>query len=514
MAQHYEFENDMKRTVLLFGSDLPWTRERILKEAFEAGLNPVFAKVSSDHSDSLLAKSAGAAVANAAGALRTAEVEILPDRYSDLSREAISGFRERYGSSWCALPLNDYMSEYAAALSTELAVPCYPAQSAEIAKRKHKLRDLWNRLAHRAGSRLLPVEHCYIEAREDGSFEFNPGLGFSSLPENTQLIVKPDELSSSIEVYWAASKTEATTIAHKVCIQLLNRWYEIGRNIGTELRPRVVVEMAIERAEHLHPGAEFSIEFVSFEGSHHAVGVTQKWTGPNFIETGHLFPAESLPAGLESAVETSMRELLVALNVNYGVSHWEFIVTPDERIALVEGHLRAAGDRIMELIQHSTGRAPTGPLLKALAGREADFSFRPHRSAGIFWMVPQTPLAEVTDIQVGAAAQQPDCHDVHLRHDRIKAKANWSHAEDWTVRLAHVMATGENLESILGTCRRVAEDIVLVGSLNGSPASTPLMLAIDQDTPAGRAEMELVWDKLARGARCTSGTTSGSASAC
>jgi hypothetical protein len=385
-----------------------------------------------------------------------------------------------YGEDWCVLPLNDYMTEYAAAISTEFSESCYPPRSAEIAKRKHKLRDLWNRLASRPGSGLYGVEYCYVELSNDDQFEYHPSSGFDALPEETRLVVKPDELSSSIEVHFAASKMEAVTLAHDICGQLRSKWYEVGRAIGTEVRPRVVMETAIERSPAFHPGSEFSIEFVSFEGQHHAIGITQKWTGPNFIETGQLFPAESFPERLRPALERAIHQLLEELRVRYCVSHWEFIITPDERIALVEGHLRPAGDRIMELIEYSTGRSPVAALCEALARRKGNFSFVPHISCGIFWLVPETPLEEVTEIEVERAVTEALSEDLYLNHKGIMSTPNWSHATDWMARFAHVLATGNNLDSVRSCCREVAASVILSGNRNATPASTSLKLAVDQ----------------------------------
>src|SRR5437016_6367441 len=222
---------------------------------------------------------------------------------------------------------------------------------------------------------------------DSAEFDYYPSSGYNALPEKTPFVVKPDELSGSIEIRYAESKKESLAAAREICSQLLSKWRVVGRMIGTEVHPRVVIERAIERSDGVHPGAEYSIEFVSFQGQHYMVGITQKWVAPNFLETGHLFPAESIPGRLKPVLERAMKRLLEQLGVRYGVSHWEFIITPDERIALVEGHLRPAGGRIMELIEYSTGRSPVAALCEALAQKSVDLSFTPHTSCGIFWMV-------------------------------------------------------------------------------------------------------------------------------
>ena len=478
-----------KRSVFLFGDygAQPWNRDRAIQEPLEAGLQVVMTKLVSDHSETILPKIHRELTAGSESVVQAHATEILPDEASAVSGATLTRLRQYYGADCCVLPLNDYVTEYAATISTQLSASCYPPRSAEIVKRKHELRSLWNQLVAQGATELCPVEYCYVELRaaaagenQEGAFDYYPSAGFDSLPENTPLIVKPDELSSSIEIHYARGKQEAVALASAVCAQLHSKWYEVGRSIGTEVRPRVIMEMAIPRSTALHPGAEFSIEFVSFEGQHYAVGITQKWLGPNFIETGQLFPAASFPERLRPALERAVHQLLSQLEVRYCVSHWECIITPDERIALVEGHLRPAGGRIMELVEHSTGRSPTGALCEALARRKVDFSFAPHTSCGIFWLVPETPLAEVTEVEVDHEVTEALCKDLYVNQEGIIATPNWIQATDWLTRFAHVLATGDNLDSVLSRCREVAQSVILSGKTSNTPASTSLKLAMDQ----------------------------------
>jgi hypothetical protein len=468
-----------RRSVLLIG-DQPYNSDRVINELLDAGLQVVVAKLDSDHSETLLAK-----VNHDSGDSETRvqphATEILPEEAIAISEATLTRLRQEYGEDCFVLPLNDYVAEYAATISTLLSHPCYPPRSAEITKRKHELRALWNRLAEQSDADLCNVEYCYVEQRgNEGVFDYHPSSGFEALPENTPLIVKPDELSSSIAINYATSRQEAVSLVGDVCAELRSKWYEVGRSIGTEVLPRVIIEMAIPRSTTLHPGAEFSIEFVSFEGQHHPAGVTQKWLGPNFIESGQFFPSESFPERLRPALEHAIHQLLEQLEVRYAVSHWEFIITHDERIALVEGHLRPAGGRIMELIGQSTGQSPTSILFQALAQRKVDFSFIPRTSCGLFWLIPEMPLTEVTEVKVDHDVTDALCKDLYIHQQGIIATPNWAQATDWLMRLAHVLATGANLDAVIERCRTVAQSVILSGKTNDTPASTPLKLAIDQ----------------------------------
>ena len=468
-----------KRAVLLFGGlgAQPWNRDLVIRESRAAGLRLVVAKLASDHSDTMLPevhRDTGGDVSALVEA-----TEVLPDEVCSVSFELAERLRDRYGEDWYVLPLNDYIAEYAAELSARIGKGCYPAGSAEAVKRKHALRGMWNRLAERPGSSLCPVEFCYVEQRGSGEFEYVESAGFEHLPERTPLIVKPDELSASIEIHSAASKREALSLARHVCDQLGTKWAPIGESIGAAVLPRVIIESAIARSEALHPGAEYSAEYVSYGGEHHLAGVVQKWTGAGFVETGHLFPAESFPPRLGPALSSAVVEMLGQLRVDYGVSHWEFIVTPDERVALVEGHLRAAGGRIMELIERGVGKSPTGALCEALARGRGDFRFEPRRSCGIFWMVPRSPLPQVAEVVVEEELLNMEWNeDLYINEKGIKATPNWSRATDVITRFAHVIATGGSGAEVLGRCREAAGRIRLVGE--GGSGSTQLMLACDQ----------------------------------
>ena len=141
--------NHQKRSVLLFGDygAQPWNRDRVVKEPLEAGLQVVMTKLVSDHSETILPKIHRNSEAGSETRVQAHATEILPDEASAISGATLARLRQHYGENCCVLPLNDYVTEYAATISTQLSDSCYPPRSAEIVKRKHELRGLWNRLA-------------------------------------------------------------------------------------------------------------------------------------------------------------------------------------------------------------------------------------------------------------------------------------------------------------------------------------------------------------------------------
>jgi ATP-grasp domain len=108
-------------------------------------------------------------------------------------------------------------------------------------------------------------------------------------------------------------------------------------------------------AEEYVAGPEFSAEGVVVDGAYHLVGITAKASGdaPYFDETGHVFPAASVPAPaptIRAVLEAAHR----ALGMRNGVTHTEFRVD-DEGICLMELNARLPGGHITELAQLVTG---------------------------------------------------------------------------------------------------------------------------------------------------------------
>lgn len=104
-------------------------------------------------------------------------------------------------------------------------------------------------------------------------------------------------------------------------------------------------------------GKEFSVEYISYNGKHTFLSLTEKYTtgSPNFVETGHLEPAhvnESLLSNIKNVVEHA----LDSLEIMYGASHSELKVDNNGNITIIEIGSRMGGDFIgSNLVQLTTG---------------------------------------------------------------------------------------------------------------------------------------------------------------
>jgi biotin carboxylase len=107
-------------------------------------------------------------------------------------------------------------------------------------------------------------------------------------------------------------------------------------------------------AERYLAGREFSVEAITHDGHHHVFAVTEKFNDPvSKVELGHVVPARLGP-GEERLLVDHVAAALTALGVRTGPTHTEVILGAGGP-ALVETHLRDAGDEIPRLVEDATG---------------------------------------------------------------------------------------------------------------------------------------------------------------
>jgi biotin carboxylase len=101
-------------------------------------------------------------------------------------------------------------------------------------------------------------------------------------------------------------------------------------------------------------GDEYSVEAISGQDRHHIIAVTKKFkNAETFVEIGHLVPAP-IEAGEREAIEAYVTRILAAFNFRNCPSHTELILTA-QGPRIIETHTRVGGDRILDLVRHSTG---------------------------------------------------------------------------------------------------------------------------------------------------------------
>ncbi len=159
-----------------------------------------------------------------------------------------------------------------------------------------------------------------------------------SLRQSFQLpiIVKPSDRSGSLGV----TKVE--------------RWEDlynaVSAAIGYSLKHEAMVEEFIE-------GREISVEFISYQGKHYPLQITDKVTteAPHFVELEHHQPAK-LSEDMFERIYAITERALTALDITNGASHSEYRITKEGRVIVMEIGARMGGDFIgSDLVRLSTG---------------------------------------------------------------------------------------------------------------------------------------------------------------
>lgn len=124
----------------------------------------------------------------------------------------------------------------------------------------------------------------------------------------------------------------------------------VNRAVSESFEKKAIIEEEIK-------GTEYSCECISFQGKHHVLAFTQKYTtgAPNYIEKGHIQPA-IFPKYIEENIKQEIFRALDAIEVKFGASHSEFRIDTKGNMKIIEIGARMGGDCIgSDLVPVSTG---------------------------------------------------------------------------------------------------------------------------------------------------------------
>ena len=130
-------------------------------------------------------------------------------------------------------------------------------------------------------------------------------------------------------------------------------------------------------AEEFAEGREYSVEYLSWQGEHHFLAVTEKFTtgAPLFVETGHLQPPAHMDARTLERIKALVPRVLDSLGVRCGASHTELKVDDAGDIRLIECGARMGGDCIgSDLVPLSTGVDYVRAVIDVACGAEPDLT--------------------------------------------------------------------------------------------------------------------------------------------
>lgn len=189
---------------------------------------------------------------------------------------------------------------------------------------------------------------------------------------NLPLIVKPSDRSGSLAV------------------NKITDWAQLPSAIQeaqtASFRGEAMVEEFIE-------GREISVEFISYQGKHYPLQITDKVTtgAPHFVELEHHQPS-TLSAEMYSAIYTITERALQALGITNGASHAEYKITDDGRVYIMEIGARMGGDFIgSDLVQLSTGYDFVRGVIDVALGQFAVPVITRSSYSGVYFLSAETP---------------------------------------------------------------------------------------------------------------------------
>lgn len=207
------------------------------------------------------------------------------------------------------------------------------------------------------------------------------------------LIVKPSDRSGSIGVT-KVEKEDDLLPAIKAAQEY-------------SFKHEAMVEQFIE-------GREISVEFISYQGIHYPLQITDKVTteAPHFVELAHHQPADLTKEQYVEIYDLTKRAL-TALGVTNGASHSEYRITKEGRIYVMEIGARMGGDFIgSDLVQLSTGYDFLRGVIEVALGTFTPPQLTEHNYSGVYFLseataymkpiieqhaLPEIVKAEITD---------------------------------------------------------------------------------------------------------------------
>lgn len=185
------------------------------------------------------------------------------------------------------------------------------------------------------------------------------------------LIVKPSDRSGSLGVTKVLSSEELAKA--------------VGNAISFSFKKQAMVEEFIE-------GREISVEFISYNGTHYPLQITDKVTteAPHFVELEHHQPS-SLSPEMFDKIYSITKKALNALGITNGASHSEYKITNEGRIAVMEIGGRMGGDFIgSDLVQLSTGYDFLKGVIEVALGEFEEPKITEHNCSGVYFLSEET----------------------------------------------------------------------------------------------------------------------------
>ena len=185
------------------------------------------------------------------------------------------------------------------------------------------------------------------------------------------IIIKPSDRSGSLGV-------------SKICAPA-EYYPAINQAMKVSFKHEAMIEEFID-------GREISVEFISYQGHHYPLQITDKVTtgAPHFVELEHHQPS-SLSKDMYETIYSITEKALNALGITNGASHSEYKITPKGRIAIMEIGARMGGDFIgSDLVRLSTGYDFLKGVIEVALGILKKPNITEHKYSGVYFLCKET----------------------------------------------------------------------------------------------------------------------------
>ena len=168
--------------------------------------------------------------------------------------------------------------------------------------------------------------------------------------------------------------------------------------------------------EEFVDGREFSVEYISHQGKHYFLQITDKVTSgaPRFVEMQHHQPAD-IPQSVWKRIQEMVESALTALKIENSASHTEIKWNNNDELFIIETGARMGGDYISsDLVRLSTGYDFVDGAIKLAVGKFEEPTFPKPMHSGVYFY---SKLA-------------PEVGDIIRQHDKWHEIVEWEISEE------------------------------------------------------------------------------------
>ena len=168
--------------------------------------------------------------------------------------------------------------------------------------------------------------------------------------------------------------------------------------------------------EEFVDGREFSVEYISHQGKHYFLQITDKVTSgaPRFVEMQHHQPAD-IPEMVWNRIKEMVEGSLTALKIENSASHTEIKWNSNNELYIIETGARMGGDWISsDLVRLSTGYDYVEGAIKLAVGKFEVPTFTHRMHSGVYFY---SKLA-------------PEVGEIIRNHDRWPEIVEWKYSDE------------------------------------------------------------------------------------